>query len=109
MGWYIDYVMDKWERELADFETRVHDEIVQKQNLATAYAIGTIDEAQYLELLKGVNMAGRYKQPFRRAEDKFEKGSMQETEVAKTMEVLKKAVADLFKGKVDKRIKRKVS
>ncbi len=64
-----------------------------------------------------------YKRPMRRKEENFEPDSLQTTIVYEQMNILRKAIGDfnedfktleqivndLFKGKVDKRIKRKQS
>ncbi len=49
----------------------------------------------------------KYKQKFSRKDDRFDPNSLAAEIVKERMQALTIAVNDLFKGKVDKRIKRK--
>jgi len=51
----------------------------------------------------------KYKQQFRRKEDRFDPHSIATQVVKERMDLLRQAVNDLFKLKVDKRIKKKAS
>lgn len=80
MGWFIDRQIDKFEMEMKESIKRMDREMLTKTNLAIALELGTIDEEQYMNLMNAVN---------------------------KEMDTLRTAVNDLFKLKVDKRIKKK--
>lgn len=54
MGWFVEHLAAKHEREVRESLERLAIENIARRNLAMAYALGMIDWFQYLELCRTI-------------------------------------------------------